>query len=304
VADQADLDFTYSLTDRIFRLSMGELADFSGAKYDGDFSLSLADAQRRKHEYVAEQIGIAPGHRTLDLGCGWGALLDFVRARGGVGVGVTLSSAQLAACRRHGLDVHLSDARRLSAESFGGFDSVASLGAFEHFCSPEQYRAGRQEEIYADLFARVASVLPASGRFYLQTMVFGPKAPQLEQIDIDGSTAMPPRDTDEWYLALLARQFPGSWLPFGREQIVRCAEAHFSLVSSSNGRLDYIETIEQWNARIGRRGLRKTLLKLMLVPRWLTSANFRLAFTSGVSANKVCFERELLDHYRLTFEKR
>ena len=72
----------------------------------------------------------------------------------------------------------------------------------------------------------------------------------------------------------------------------------------SNGRLDYIETIEQWNARIGRGGLRKTLLKLMLVPRWLTSANFRLAFTSGVSANKVCFERELLDHYRLTFEKR
>src|SRR5438093_10925242 len=90
VADRRDLDFTYSLTDRIFRLSMGELADFSGAKYDGDFSLSLADAQHRKHEYVAEQIGIAPGHRMLDLGCGWGALLDFVRACRGVGVGVTL----------------------------------------------------------------------------------------------------------------------------------------------------------------------------------------------------------------------
>src|SRR5437660_5092912 len=89
MADRRDLDFTYSLTDRIFRLSMGELADFSGAKYDGDFSLSLADAQHRKHEYVAEQIGIAPGHRMLDLGCGWGALLDFVRACRGVGVGVT-----------------------------------------------------------------------------------------------------------------------------------------------------------------------------------------------------------------------
>ena len=40
------------------------------------------------------------------------------------------------------------------------------------------------------------------------------------------------------------------------------------------------------------------------VPRWLTSPDFRLAFTSGVSANKVCFERELLDHYRLVFETR
>jgi len=47
----------------------------------------------------------------------------------------------------------------------------------------------------------------------------------------------------------------------------------------------------------------KTLLKLALLPRWLTSADFRLAFTSGVSANKVCFERELLDHYRLVFER-
>jgi len=46
VADRDDLDFTYSLIDRIFRLSLGELADFSGAKYDGDFSLSLEQAQR------------------------------------------------------------------------------------------------------------------------------------------------------------------------------------------------------------------------------------------------------------------
>ena len=61
MADRADLEFTYSLIDRIFRLSLGEMADFSGAKYDGDFSLSLEEAQRRKHEYVAEQIGIGPG---------------------------------------------------------------------------------------------------------------------------------------------------------------------------------------------------------------------------------------------------
>src|SRR4051794_38555237 len=58
MADRRDLEFTYSLIDRIFRLSLGELADFSGAKYDGDFSMTLEEAQRRKHDYVAEQIGI------------------------------------------------------------------------------------------------------------------------------------------------------------------------------------------------------------------------------------------------------
>ena len=112
MADRQDIDFSYSLTDRVIRLSLGELADFSGAKYDGDFSLTLEQAQRRKHEYVAEQIRLKPGMRVLDLGCGWGALLAYIRERGGTGLGVTLSSAQMEACHKHGLDVQLSDAVR------------------------------------------------------------------------------------------------------------------------------------------------------------------------------------------------
>jgi cyclopropane-fatty-acyl-phospholipid synthase len=299
MADRDDLEFTYSLIDRIFRLSLGELADFSGAKYDGDFSLSLEEAQRRKHEYVAEQIGIAPGRRILDLGCGWGPLLDFARSRGATGVGVTLSSAQAAACRAHGLDVHLEDARRVKPDTFGRFDALASLGAFEHFCSPEEHRAGRQDDVYRGLFTRLASLLPTGGRLYLQTMVFGRNMIPVEQIDIGA-----PRDSDAWYLALMGRQFPGSFLPHGEAQIVRTADPHFRLVSSTSGRLDYIETIRQWRLRFAAPSFGKTLLKLRLLPRWLTSADFRLAFTSGVSANSVCFERELLDHYRLVLEKR
>jgi cyclopropane-fatty-acyl-phospholipid synthase len=299
MADRDDLEFTYSLIDRLFRLSLGELADFSGAKYDGDFSLSLEEAQRRKHEYVAEQIGIAPGRRVLDLGCGWGPLLDFTRRQGATGVGVTLSSAQVAACRAHGLDVHLHDARRVTTDTFGRFDAVASLGAFEHFCSPEEHAAGRQDDVYRGLFAQVADVLPAGGRLYVQTMVFGRNMIPLEQVDIGA-----PRDSDAWYLALMGRQFPGSFLPYGKEQIVRAADSHFQLVTSASGRLDYIETIRQWRVRFATPSIAKTLLKLRLLPRWLTSTDFRLAFTSGVSANSACFERELLDHYRLVFEKR
>jgi cyclopropane-fatty-acyl-phospholipid synthase len=298
MAERSDLEFTYSLIDRIFRLSLGELADFSGAKYDGDFSLSLEEAQRRKHAYVADQIGIGPGRRILDLGCGWGPLLDFIRRQGATGVGVTLSSAQLEACRRHGLDVHLRDAREVTRDTFGPFDAVASLGAFEHFCSLDDYHAGRQEDIYRGLFDNVAGLLPDGGRFFLQTMVFGRNMIPAERVSIDA-----PRDSDEWYLALMGRQFPGSWLPFGQEQIVRCAGHRFRLVSSISGRLDYLETIRQWRKRFAEPSLRKTLMKARLVPRWLTSADFRLAFTSGVSANSVCFERELLDHFRLVFEK-
>jgi cyclopropane-fatty-acyl-phospholipid synthase len=175
---------------------------------------------------------------------------------------------------------------------------VASLGAFEHFCSPEEHRAGHQEELYRGLFARIAALLPDRGRFYLQTMVFGRNMIPLDRIDIDA-----PRDSDAWYLALMGRQFPGSLLPYGQEQIIDSARPHFRLVSSTSGRLDYIETIRQWRKRFAAPSLRKTVLKLQLLPRWLTSADFRIAFTSGVSANSVCFEREVLDHYRLVFEK-
>jgi len=129
-------------------------------------------------------------------------------------------------------------------------------------------------------------------------MVFGRRMIPVERIDIDA-----PRDSDAWYLALMGRQFPGSFLPTGQGQITRAAGPHFRLVASASGRLDYIETIRQWRERFAARSPRKSLLKLRLLPRWLTSSDFRLAFTSGVSANSVCFERELLDHHRLVFEK-
>src|SRR4029079_10020363 len=72
MADKDDLEFTYSLIDRVFRLSMGELADFSVAMYDGDFSLTLEEAQTRKHDYIVERLGIGPGRRVLAVarGCG------------------------------------------------------------------------------------------------------------------------------------------------------------------------------------------------------------------------------------------
>jgi cyclopropane-fatty-acyl-phospholipid synthase len=298
MADRDDIDFSYTLTDRVIRLALGELADFSAAKYDGDYSLTLEQAQRRKHDYVAEQIGIGPGRTMIDLGCGWGGLLNYVRERGGTGVGLSLSSAQVAACRRHGLDVHLHDARTVTRDRFGGFDAAASLGAFEHFCSREDYETGRQEDVYREFFARVASLLGPGGRFYLQTMVFGRHMIPIEQVDRHA-----PRESDAWYLAMMQAAFPGSFLPFGQEQVIRCAEPHFRLVSSISGRIDYIETIHQWDLRTEAWNPRMALLKLRLLPRWLTDPDFRFAYTSGASSNKVCFERELMDHYRIVFER-
>ncbi len=299
MATAADLDFTYSLIDRIFRLSLGELADFSGAKFDGDFSLTLEQAQARKHDYVAEQIGIEPGRRVLDLGCGWGPLLNFVRERGAEGVGVTLSRGPVRvlppprARRPHARTRSTSTATRSAPSTPSPASAPSSTSA-----RPTITSRGARRTSTAALFENVAGLLPPGGRFFLQTMVFGPNAGDPTRASLDADP-----DSDEYMLALMSHQFPGSFLPFGHEQIERAAAPHFRLVERVSGRLDYIETISRWRARFAEPSLRKTLLKARLVPKYLTSKEFRLAFTSGVSSNTECFERELLEHYRLTFEK-
>src|SRR3954454_17155432 len=182
---------------------------------------------------------------------------------------VPLSAARAKPFRRNGLEVHVRDARTVTGETFGPFDALASLGAFEHFCSVDDYLAGRQGDVYRSLFANWATALPRGGRLYLQTMVFGRNMIPYDEVSIDA-----PRDSDGWIMALMGRQFPGSWLPFGYEQIERTASPDFKLLSRESGRLDYIETIKQWRKRFGEPSLRKALLKARLVPKWLTSRDF------------------------------
>jgi cyclopropane-fatty-acyl-phospholipid synthase len=298
MASQAEIDFMYTLTDKLFRLSIGDVGDFSGAKYDGEFSLPLQEAQARKHAFVVEQLRVPAGGRVLDLGCGWGGMLAYLRDRGIRGVGVTLSTGQQRACRLHGLDAHLLDGRAITAETFGSFDGVVSLGAFEHFCSTDQYRAGEQDRIYSDLFRSVAALIPPGGRFFLQTMVFGKNMIPFEKVDVRA-----PRLSDAHVLGLLGKTFPGSWLPQGADQVERCAKPHFRLVTKESGRRDYIETIRQWRARFAKPHWRKAVLYVTLIPWYVRSADFRYAFVSGISANTIAFERELLDHFRFVFER-
>jgi len=299
MANSHDIDFTYTTIDKLFRLSMGQTGDYSGAMYNGDFALSLEEAQLRKHEFIAEQLHISKGTRLLDIGCGWGGFLTYVQTLGAKGQGVTLSRGQAKACNSNGLQVTLMDARQITSQYQGTFDAVTCIGGMEHLCSIEQWQAGKQDKIYADFFNTVAALLPIGGRFYMQTMVFGPNQVPFEEISLQA-----PRPSDAFALALMIAQFPGSWLPQNSDQVVNQASAHFRLVSVSNGRLDYIETISQWRKRFRKFNFRKYRLYLSLIPRLLVQPSLRpLAAVFRKSPNRTCFQRELIDHYRFVFEK-
>jgi cyclopropane-fatty-acyl-phospholipid synthase len=299
MADQKDIEYTYTLIDRIYRYCFGKMGDFSGAKYDGDFSLTLEEAQRNKHEYIVRSLNIRPGSRVLDMGCGWGAFLKCVRDIGAEGIGVTLSSGQQKACVKNGLNVHFMDCRTIPPETFGVFDAVTCIGAFEAFCSRKEWEAGRQDEICRDFFRTVAELLPPRGRFYMQTMVFGKNMIELRQVDINAE-----QNSDAHICALMERQFPGHWLPKDVDQVITAAQPRFRLIEKSSGRMDYIETQEQWRKKFRTFNLKKYLLYLSLVPKYIVNSQLRERIdVFAENANRLCFEREILDHYRLVFEK-
>jgi cyclopropane-fatty-acyl-phospholipid synthase len=298
MATQQQMEATYNYMDEIFRLSLGETGDLTGAMYNGDFSKTLAQAQKDKHDYVLDALNFHPGFRMLDIGCGWGPMLKAAEERRGHGVGLTLSTKQAEACRGNGLEAYVIDWKDISVETFGKFDGVVSIGAFEHFCSVEEYLAGKQERIYQDFFKLCHDLLPQGGRLYLQTMMWGENAPDYKDISLNAS-----KSSNEYILAVLGRFFPGSWLPGGEEQLIRIAEPYLKVVSLNNGRRDYIETLRQWG-KIWTPSIPKVIAAFKLLPYLVRDRDFRYRLeTLRHGYNRECFIREVIDHQRIVFEK-
>jgi cyclopropane-fatty-acyl-phospholipid synthase len=300
MADKKDIDFIYTTLDKIFRLSIGENADYSGAMYNGNFSLTLEEAQRVKHEFVTQQLRIRDGTRVLEMGSGWGPFLKYAKeVKNAKVIGLTLSDGQYNSCLRHGFEVYVKDCREVDVSDFGKFKAVVSIGAFEHFCSLEDYKKGNQEEIYTNFFKTVANVLQEKGRLFLQTMTFTEKMVEPSKLDINAE-----KNSAAYLLALTQQHHPGSWLPYGQEMIVRSAAPFFKVVSITSGRADYIETIKQWRKRLRSFNLKKYSLYFEFLLRLVRKGDFRhLVSVFQISPILRCFERDLMNHYRIVFEK-
>lgn len=300
MADKKDLDFTYTTIDQIFRLSMGETGDYSGAKYDGDFSMTLEEAQKAKHKFIADSLLIKKGSKVLDMACGWAPFTRYiVKERGASSIGLTLSRGQAEACQKNGFNVVVKDCRNVKPEDFGTFDAITCIGGLEHFCSVEEWQEGKQEKIYGDFFRTLSELLPSGKRFYMQTMTFSKNMIPFNELDLNAG-----KESTAYIMALMVKQFPGSWLPYGPEMVINSSQPYFKLVSQSSGRLDYIETIGQWRKKFRKFNLKKYWLYLSLIPRYFADKEFRhLVAIFKLSPNRVCFENEVMDHYRLVFER-
>ena len=152
----------YDLGNDFYALWLDPSMTYSSAVFP-EASDDLEAAQRNKYRLVCEKLGLAPGRRVLEIGCGWGGFASFAAREYGAQVtGVTVSRAQqdfaLARMQREGLndkvEIRLIDYRDLT----GSFDAIASIEMFEAV----------GERYWPQYFATLRDRLVPGGRAALQ----------------------------------------------------------------------------------------------------------------------------------------
>ncbi len=205
----------YDIGNDLFEAMLDDSMSYSCGYWEhaGD----LAQAQRHKLELICRKLQLRPGERLLEIGCGWGGLMQHAAQHYGVeAVGITVSKAQrkLAQERCRGLPVRveLMDYRELNGE----FDKAVSVGMFEHV-GVKNYRR---------YFETLSRLLKDDGLFLLHTIGNHKRAKRL----------------DPWIEKYI---FPNGWLPSAGE-IGDAFEGLFLVEDWHNFGPDYDRTLMAW----------------------------------------------------------
>lgn len=141
--DREAIRHHYDVGNDFYRIVLGPSLVYSCAYWDSP-DATLETAQAAKLELICRKLGLRPGMRLLDVGCGWGTMAIHAARKYGVSVvGVTLSHEQVELARKRvveaGLasqvDIRLQDYRDVAD---GPFDAIASVGMAEHV-GPDQF---------------------------------------------------------------------------------------------------------------------------------------------------------------------
>ena len=210
----------YDLSTQLFEKMLDSRMNYSCGYWKSASSLDAA--QEAKLRLIFDKLGLKPGMRVLDIGCGWGGAARFAAEYYGVSVaGITVSQRQSeyarAVCRGLPVEIRLQDYRDLRGE----YDRVYSIGMFEHV-GHKNYRA------YMDAVRRV---LKKDGLFLLHT--------------IGSSYSL--TKTDPW---IERHIFPNSMLP-SIAQLSRACEGCFVVEDLQNFGADYDKTLMAWHRNFG-----------------------------------------------------
>ena len=144
VRDAQAIAHHYDVGNDFYQLVLGPSMTYSCAYFEQepapafDPVVALEQAQLAKCDLVARKLGLTPGMRVLDVGCGWGAFVcNAARNYGVKAVGVTLSREQADYARQRADDEGVGDLVEIRVQDYrdvtdGPYDAIASIGMSEH----------------------------------------------------------------------------------------------------------------------------------------------------------------------------
>ena len=242
-ASPAAIRAHYDAGDAFFALFLDASLAYSCALFETP-DATLETAQLAKMDWHLDHAGVGAGARLLDIGCGWGGLLERAIWNRNVAdaTGLTLSAAQAAHIARSlppRVTVNLEDwADHAPAAPY---DAIVSVGAFEHFARTGLDRAARVHA-YRTFFARCADWLAPGGRLTLQTIAYPARFDRAAY------------DASDYGAFVRSRIFPESDLP-DLSEILGAADAVLEPEIIRNDRRQYATTTRHWLARLrARRG--------------------------------------------------
>ena len=199
---------------------------------------TLEEAQREKHRILAGFAHLDSSKALLDIGCGWGANLEYQGTVTKVksAHGITLSEAQCAEIRRRGLpNVTAEVCSYLDFKPATRFDAIISICMMEHIVSPQEAREGKSIPAYRNYFRLAHEWTKPGAYFALQTILrnFVPR----DRKDV--------KDVG-WVTYEI---FPGGITP-RLEEIIAAVNPYWEVLEVKTRRLDYMKTTWHWRDRL------------------------------------------------------
>jgi cyclopropane-fatty-acyl-phospholipid synthase len=137
VRDRRAISHHYDVSNEFYGLVLGRTMTYSCAYFE-TLGTGLDDAQRAKYDLICRKLGLSPGRRLLDVGCGWGGMVMHAAKHYGVeAVGVTLSEKQHDLASKQVAESGLADRVEIRLQDYrdvhdGPYDAISSIGMFEH----------------------------------------------------------------------------------------------------------------------------------------------------------------------------
>jgi cyclopropane-fatty-acyl-phospholipid synthase len=135
--DSSAISRHYDVSNRFYELVLGPSMAYTCAVFPKP-DATLEEAQVNKFDLVCRKLDLKPGMRLLDVGCGWGGMVEHAAEHYGVqALGVTLSREQAQWAQKDIVAKGLADKAEVRHLDYrdvteGDFDAVSSIGLTEH----------------------------------------------------------------------------------------------------------------------------------------------------------------------------